>query len=95
MAIKLDHLKREVLRRKIAVTVNGDVDFIEIYNPTGEDRANLLAFLDSKVNTNNIDDSFIWNTINTNNIININSIDNIGKSTSCGSGKKYKQCCGK
>ncbi|MBP3284002.1 MAG: SEC-C domain-containing protein [Clostridia bacterium] len=33
--------------------------------------------------------------MNTNNIININSIDNIRKSTSCGSGKKYKKCCGK
>ena len=44
---------------------------------------------------NNIDDSFIWNTINTNNIININSIDNMGVPSSCGSGKKYKQCCGK
>ncbi|MBQ8219341.1 MAG: SEC-C domain-containing protein [Bacilli bacterium] len=33
--------------------------------------------------------------MNTNSIININSIDNIGKATSCGSGKKFKQCCGK
>ena len=29
---------------------------------------------------------------NTNNTINN---DNIGTSSSCGSGKKYKQCCGK
>ncbi len=32
---------------------------------------------------------------NINNIININNTDNIGVTSSCGSGKKYKQCCGK
>lgn len=32
---------------------------------------------------------------NTDNTINANNIDNIGKSTTCGSGKKYKNCCGK
>ena len=31
----------------------------------------------------------------TDNTINTNNIDNIGKSTTCGSGKKYKNCCGK
>lgn len=30
-----------------------------------------------------------------NNTISIDSIDNMGASTTCGSGKKYKQCCGK
>lgn len=29
------------------------------------------------------------------NTINIRCIDNIGEYTSCGSGKKYKNCCGK
>ena len=32
---------------------------------------------------------------NADNTINTNNIDNKGKSTTCGSGKKYKQCCGK
>ena len=32
---------------------------------------------------------------NTDNTINTNNIDNIGKSTTCGSGKKYKNCHGK
>ena len=32
---------------------------------------------------------------NTDNTINTNNIDNIGKPTTCGSGKKYKNCCGK
>ena len=32
---------------------------------------------------------------NTDNTINTNNIDNIGKSTTYGSGKKYNQCCGK
>ena len=32
---------------------------------------------------------------NTDNTINTNNIDNIGKPTTCGSGRKYKVCCGK
>ena len=32
---------------------------------------------------------------NTTNTINTNNIDNKGKSTTSGSGRKYKQCCGK
>lgn len=32
---------------------------------------------------------------NINNTINTNNNDNIGKATTCGSGKKYKQCHGK
>lgn len=32
---------------------------------------------------------------NTDNTINTNNIDNIGKPTTCGSGKKYKHCHGK
>mgnify|MGYP003526928541 CR=1 FL=1 len=46
-------------------------------------------------NTNNIDVPLVykrWNINNTNNIINT---DNTGYSCSCGSGKKYKNCCGK
>ena len=34
----------------------------------------------------------IENKVNTKNI---NSIDNTNQKSSCGSGKKYKQCCGK
>lgn len=29
------------------------------------------------------------------NTISINNTDNMGTSTTCGSGKKYKNCCGK
>lgn len=32
---------------------------------------------------------------NTDSTINTNKTDNIGKTSSCGSGKKYKKCCGK
>ena len=32
---------------------------------------------------------------NTNNTDNIDSMYNTCKGTACGSGKKYKQCCGK
>lgn len=32
---------------------------------------------------------------NTDSTINTNNTDNIGKLTSCGSGKKYKNCCGR
>ena len=28
-------------------------------------------------------------------ILSINNTDNMGASTTCGSGKKYKNCCGK
>ena len=35
------------------------------------------------------------NTNNTNNTNNTDNTDNIGILSSCGSGKKYKQCCGK
>lgn len=36
-----------------------------------------------------------YSTNNTNNTDNTISTDNIGTSSSCGSGKKYKKCCGK
>ena len=32
---------------------------------------------------------------NTDNTINTNNTNNIGVSTTCGSNKKYKQCCGR
>lgn len=35
------------------------------------------------------------NTYSTGNIINTNNTDNMGAQSSCGSGKKYKNCCGK
>ena len=35
------------------------------------------------------------NIYNNKNTINIISIINMGVSTTCGSGKNYKQCCGK
>ena len=35
------------------------------------------------------------NTHSTDNIINTNNTDNMGVQSSCGSGKKYKNCCGK
>ena len=47
------------------------------------------------INTNNIDVTQSDKQGNTNNTISIDSIDNMGVSTTCGSGKKYKQCCGK
>lgn len=37
----------------------------------------------------------LMNKRNTNDIISINNTDNMGASTTCGSGRKYKQCCGK
>ena len=46
-------------------------------------------------NTNNIDVPLVykrWNINNTNNIINTH---NTGYPCTCGSGKKYKNCCGK
>ena len=36
-----------------------------------------------------------WKAWNINNIINIDNIDNMRIATSCGSGKKYKNCCGR
>ena len=36
-----------------------------------------------------------WAIENKGNTNNTNSIDNINQKSSCGSGKKYKQCCGK
>ena len=47
------------------------------------------------INTNNIDVTQSDKQGNTNNTISINNTDNMGTSTTCGSGKKYKQCCGK
>ena len=35
------------------------------------------------------------NTISTDSILNTINNDNMGMFSSCGSGKKYKQCCGK
>ena len=50
---------------------------------------------DNIINTNKIDVTQSDKQGNTNNTISINSIDNMGASTTCDSGKKYKQCCGK
>ena len=36
-----------------------------------------------------------WNYDKNNNTISIDNTGNMGTSTTCGSGKKYKQCCGK
>lgn len=47
------------------------------------------------INTNNIDVTQSDKQGNTNNTISINNTDNMGVSTTCGSGKKYKNCCGK
>ena len=44
---------------------------------------------------NNIDVTQSGKAWNTGNIINTNNTDNMGVQSSCGSGKKYKQCCGK
>ena len=51
--------------------------------------------IDNIINTNNIDVTQSDKQENTNNTISINNIDNMGISTTCGSGKKYKNCCGK
>ena len=47
------------------------------------------------ISTNNIDVTQSDKQGNTNNTISINNTDNMGTSTTCGSGKKYKNCCGK
>ena len=49
----------------------------------------------STINTNNIDISKTETLVNTSNTDNIYSIINTTKTRTCGSGKKYKQCCGK
>ena len=49
----------------------------------------------STINTHNTNvtlSKYYWNTNNTDNTINTYNID---VTSSCGSGKKYKQCCGK
>ena len=47
------------------------------------------------INTNNTDVTQFDKQGNTNNTISINNTDNMGTSTTCGSGKKYNNCCGK
>ena len=49
----------------------------------------------STINTNNIDISKTETLVNTSNTDNIYSSINISKNRTCGSGRKYKQCCGK
>ena len=49
----------------------------------------------STINTNNIDVSKTTTLLNTSNTDNIYSIINTTKTSPCGSGKKYKNCCGK
>ena len=49
----------------------------------------------STINTNNIDISKTETLVNTSNTDNIYSIINITKTRTCGSCKKYKNCCGK
>ena len=47
------------------------------------------------INTNNIDVTQSDKQGNTNDTISIDSIDNMGAFTTCGSNLKYKNCCGK
>lgn len=49
----------------------------------------------STINTNNIDISKTETLVNTSNTNNIYNSINIVKTRTCGSGKKYKNCCGK
>ena len=49
----------------------------------------------STINTNNTDISKTETRVNTSNTDNIYSIINTTKTRTCGSGKKYKNCCGK
>lgn len=49
----------------------------------------------STINTNNIDISKTETRVNTSNTDNIYSSINISKTRTCGSGKKYKKCCGR
>ena len=54
-----------------------------------------LIVLGNIINKNNIDVTQFNKQGNTNNTISIDSIDNMGASTTCGSNLKYKNCCGK
>ena len=49
----------------------------------------------STINTNNIDISKTETLVNTSNTNNIYNSINIVKTWTCGSGKKYKNCCGR
>ena len=49
----------------------------------------------STINTNNIDISKTETLVNTSNTYNIYNCINTMKTRTCGSGKKYKNCCGK
>ena len=49
----------------------------------------------STINTNNIDVSKTTTLVNTSNTDNIYSIINTTKTRTCGSDKRYKNCCGK
>ena len=49
----------------------------------------------STINTNNTNISKTGTWVNTSNTDNIYSSINISKTRTCGSGKKYKNCCGK
>lgn len=48
----------------------------------------------STINTNNIDISKTETLVNTSNTYNIYNCINTVKTRTCGSGKKYKNCCG-
>jgi len=49
----------------------------------------------STINTNNIDISKTETLVNISNTYNIYNCINTVKTRTCGSGKKYKNCCGK
>lgn len=49
----------------------------------------------STINTNNIDISKTETLVNTSNTYNIYNCINTMKTRTCGSGKKYKNCCGR
>ena len=49
MAIKMTKLKQDKIRRTVYVTVNGNQETINVLNPTGTDRAELLRFMEEKM----------------------------------------------
>lgn len=49
MAIKMSKLKQDKIRRTVYVTVNGNQETINVFNPNGTDRAELLKFMEEKM----------------------------------------------
>ena len=49
MAIKMTKLKQDKIRRTVYVTVNGNQETINVLNPSGEVRAELLKFMEEKM----------------------------------------------